>query len=286
METLKLTEKRMQMLLPENIKNSDVLTTNDKKVLGAIMNAYATLEIVKNTGYYVCPNEALRNITGIKQNSLIESIQNLIDCKLITREVGERYTKGKRPKASIYRVVWENIKKPVVKKTFDELFSTYLDAPKIKVGTIDIDSDIDNDIDNEIDIDTVTDDETIIEDKEYNNILKNNIYNKKDNLNNILKKEDKMNSKKDNIKEDKTIDKPKNYKELGDYLRKRVNEGLKQCKTSQDIQQLKEEIIKELNNDFNYIPSYTNCLFSLNSYFSNKIEELSPSLTVIEVKGI
>ena len=280
MERIKLTDAEYNMLLPDNIKNSDVISANAKKLLATILNYYRLNPIVKETGYLVCSNAVMRQSVGIKYNDMLKARDELVCYELISLKVGKKWKAGQDKVATQYYVRWDNIKKELKRKDFDELFSTYLDATKTEVGTTTITTtnSITTTTTNSTTF-TDTNTKTIFEDKEYKNILKNNINN------NILKIESKMNLK-DNIKEDKTIDKPKNYKELGDYLRKRVNEGLKQCKTSQDIQQLKEEIIKELNNDFNYIPSYTNCLFSLNSYFSNKIEELSPSLTVIEVKGI
>ena len=277
MERIKLTDAEYNMLLPDNIKNSDVISANAKKLLATILNYYRLNPIVKETGYLVCSNAVMRQSVGIKYNDMLKARDELVCYELISLKVGKKWKAGQDKVATQYYVRWDNIKKELKRKDFDELFSTYLDATKTEVGTTTITTtnSITTTTTNSTTF-TDTNTKTIFEDKEYKNILKNNINN------NILKIESKMNLK-DNIKEDKTIDKPKNYKELGDYLRKRVNEFL-------------EYVLENYQNQNILIVTHAGNGIQIRCYFegdppdgdygSYKIEELSPSLTVIEVKGI
>ena len=50
--------------------------------------------------------------------------------------VGRRRVEGEKPTASVYRVKWENLTRPVKKKeTFEELFSEFLKPSETPLGT-------------------------------------------------------------------------------------------------------------------------------------------------------
>lgn len=175
MKAIRITEERQNQILPKNIKDTDVLSENAKKTLATIMNYYAVLEIVKTSGFLVCPNTVLREAVGIRKNDLLSAVQELIECCLITREIGKRRTEGEKGTASVYRVIWENLTRPVKKKeTFEELFSEFLKPSETPLGTADtvsvsvtvsdtntdIEADSDSEVDTDVDIETEDEFET------------------------------------------------------------------------------------------------------------------------------
>jgi len=157
MKAIVITEERMNEVLPQNIKDTDVISINAKKVLATIMNYFLLLEKVKEQGYVFLSNQFLRQSACIKQEYLLNAIRELIEYKLINREVGKVWSEGERHTASKYIVIWNNLTKPLKKKTFEELFSEFLKPSETPMGTTVIDTVTvsDSDIDLEKDIDTV-----------------------------------------------------------------------------------------------------------------------------------
>ena len=185
MNVLKITDERIDAILPKSIKDSDVLSNNDKKVLGAILHYFLILDKAKENKYIILTNEDLRKTVCIRKTSVLSSVQNLIEMKLIKRECGKTWKKGKKPQASKYYVNWSNLKKPLKKLEFEDLFSDFISS-ETPLGTIDIDTDIDTDkapVDdvtevtlhenNKIkNINIKTSDEVTLQDEEVNNNLK------------------------------------------------------------------------------------------------------------------
>ena len=163
MKAIRLTDERMAEVLPSEIKNTDVLSNNAKKTLAAIMNYFAILNIAKTSKYLVCPNSVLREAVGIRNNELINAVQELIECDLIERQVGHKRVEGEKAMASTYVVKWPNLVKPIKKRnTFEELFSEFLKSSETPLGTTD--TDIDTDAVSDTVTDIVTDIDTEVED--------------------------------------------------------------------------------------------------------------------------
>lgn len=131
MKVIRLTDERYNTLLPNHIKDSDVISLEAKKILASLLNYYIILDIVKNTGFLIIPNGVLRESAGIGNDNFLTSIQELIECDLIKRECGRRRRKGEKSTASSYTVLFENLKKPLHKKqSFEELFADFFKDPK------------------------------------------------------------------------------------------------------------------------------------------------------------
>ena len=150
MNVIKISDERINAILPKHINDCDVLTKNDKKVLAAILHYFLVLDKAKVNKYVILTNEDLRKTVGIRKADVLSSVQKLIELNLIIRECGKTWTQGEKPKASKYYIIWDNLKKPVKKPTFEDLFSSFLSS-ETPMGTIDIDTDIDTD--KELDID-------------------------------------------------------------------------------------------------------------------------------------
>lgn len=116
MEKTKFEE--MMDRLPSNIKETEVLRFQSKKVLAALLELYLHSSGAKETKLVIASNSLLRKISGVKSNDLLSSLNQLEDYSLITRKVG----KSERGVASEYAIHFKNLIKPLKEKSFEELF--------------------------------------------------------------------------------------------------------------------------------------------------------------------
>lgn len=112
--------------LPSNIKETDILRLPTKKVLAALLELLLHSEARESRVIYA-PNARLRKLSGISSNDLLPSIEQLIDYDLITRKVGTVRKEGEKSEASEYTINIKKLKEPLVEKTFDDLFSEFLE---------------------------------------------------------------------------------------------------------------------------------------------------------------
>lgn len=112
--------------LPSNIKETDILRLPTKKVLAALLELLLHSDARESRVIYA-PNSRLRKLSGISSNDLLPSIEQLIDYDLITRKVGTVRKEGEKSEASEYTINMKKLKEPLVEKTFDDLFSEFLE---------------------------------------------------------------------------------------------------------------------------------------------------------------
>jgi len=308
METISVNEKRMEQVLPTNIKESDLVTKNAKKVLATIINYYFVLDEPKRLGYLYMNNETLRESCQIKKKSMLEAVQELIELGLIRRERGEKWTKGKKPTASRYYVNWNDLKKPIQKKTFEDLFDNFMQEfhPQEGLGPIDIDIELDLDLDKEIDkekeIELEKDKEKEINlgiNKEINKVVNNTVTNtvKSDNkinnidnininnnlLNNNITYNNKIEEKENiiinnNIKEKEPLEvevkEVKTLKDLTDYFNSKLKNVIPTVQNEKELQELQEQLLEELRTVWSHIPSFSNVKYVIKHAVEKKFEKL------------
>lgn len=112
--------EKMYDRLPDNIKNSDLLSLQSKKTLAALLELLLHSK-ANSTGVIYTTNKMLRRLAGINSNNLLDALNELKDYDLITRKVGAGYGN-----ASEYTINVSILKKPLVKKGFDELFNKFM----------------------------------------------------------------------------------------------------------------------------------------------------------------
>lgn len=123
MEKTKFEE--MMDRLPSNVKDSDVLRLESKKILAALLELLLHSE-AKNSGIIYVGNGMLRRLSGVGSNNLLSGIQQLEDYELVTRIKGSvRKVQTEKGQASEYRINFKKLKEPIVEKTFDDLFSQF-----------------------------------------------------------------------------------------------------------------------------------------------------------------
>lgn len=123
MEKSKFEE--MMDRLPSNVKESDVLRLESKKILAALLELLLHSE-AKQSGVIYVGNSMLRKLSGVGSSNLLSGIGQLIDYELITRVKGSvRKVQTEKGQASEYRINFKKLKEPIVEKTFDDLFSQF-----------------------------------------------------------------------------------------------------------------------------------------------------------------
>lgn len=123
MEKTKFEE--MMDRLPSNVKDSDVLRLESKKILAALLELLLHSE-AKKSGIIYVGNSMLRKLSGVGSNNLLSGIQQLEDYELVTRIKGSvRKIQTEKGQASEYRINFKKLKEPIVEKTFDDLFSQF-----------------------------------------------------------------------------------------------------------------------------------------------------------------
>lgn len=120
--------------LPSNIKETEILRLSTKKVLAALLELLLHSEARESRVIY-CQNSRLRKLSGVSSNELLPSLQQLIDYDLITRKVGTVRKEGEKCEASEYTINLKKLKEPLVEKTFDDLFSEFLDEDEETLET-------------------------------------------------------------------------------------------------------------------------------------------------------
>lgn len=120
--------------LPANIKETEVLRYSTKKVLAALLELLLHSEARESRIIY-CGNPRLRKLSGVGSQELLPAIDQLIDYDLITRKVGTVRKEGEKGEASEYTINLKKLKEPIVEKTFDDLFSEFLDEDEESLET-------------------------------------------------------------------------------------------------------------------------------------------------------
>lgn len=120
---MKITEKRMEELLPQNIQESE-LSLGTKKVLSALLDWYLNSE-ARNTGVVIISNKKLCAIACVSADTLQSAIRDIDEYGLGRREVGTGLKN-----ASKYYLDFEALTKPLKRKTFFDLFSLKNEEPK------------------------------------------------------------------------------------------------------------------------------------------------------------
>ncbi|MBP5421172.1 MAG: hypothetical protein J6Y78_01890 [Paludibacteraceae bacterium] len=247
MEKEKLLEQ-----LPENIANSVELSDDSKRVLGALLYWLLNSKAYE-TGVLFISNAKLRSIAGMKQNYMLDAISELKEFGLIDRKVG-----GERGCASEYTIYWDNLKKPLKKKSFEDKFSKFFDKGKSL----------------ETPLGTTLHNISLHNNTYHNNSLHNNTY-QDSSFENIIEEKTDNNIKIDSIeimKKEEEIEKPRNLKELGDFFKNKVISKAKECERIEDFFNLETEMEEELDK-YQFIEGYKNCLYSIKDYISRKIED-------------
>lgn len=245
MEIVKITKERMSQILPQTVKDSD-LSVYAQKVLATIINYHLINEKVRTTGFLAINNEDLRESAGVGKNYLIGALRELIECKLIERKAGTKWKAGEQKRASEYRLILENLKKPIKKPSSDELLEMLFSTPSEPLCTGDSPTNTNSILNSISETITDTDSETISD-----SVLDTDTF------------------------LEKMVEKPKNLKELNDYFIQRMEEETKGKDLSvDDLNSLETKLEAELEEEFTDIPMYKNIVYLIRGSMEKKREKL------------
>jgi hypothetical protein len=258
----KVKEEELLSYLPSNIVETELLSKQAKRVLGALHH-WILHSRAQETKRIIIGNSGLATIAGVSSDgkNFNGYIDELINYGLIKRKVGKRRTAGEKNQASEYFICWNALEEPLVKVSKDELLADF----KRSTGFIDKNSIVQNSIDKnsldkyrkdknsivEISKDKFSKDENIKEENDINN----------DNI--ITLKEDFLKPINNNIKEDDGFDfYYKHYYEID------------QIKNKKEL----EELINKIEEDRKIMKPNPNGEHTilLNKLLQEKEEELSP----------
>lgn len=239
MEIVKITKERMQQVLPKTIKDS-CLSNQAKKLLATIINYHLVNNKAKEAGFLAINNEDLRASATIGKEYFRAAIQELVECKLIYRKAGKKWSSAEKNTASEYYIIKENLTKPVHKPTTDELLEQLFTSPVpqnseiVPTNTITIS-----------DTNTITISETnTISDTDTDTLSESY----SDSMSHLDIEEGTDNKKR-----------PRNHKELQDYFKQRMIDECdkKKIKSIEELNEIQEVLKTELD-EFNDITGYQN----------------------------
>jgi hypothetical protein len=133
---MKITKERVEQILPQNIKETTLLSDNAKNVLAMMMHSLLVAKGAQDSGVLVISNNRLRALLEMNRDYMLNAIRELEEYELVTRIVGKTRTEGEPSTASEYHFNWDNIyNKPLNKKTSEELFSKFFKPSGTPSGT-------------------------------------------------------------------------------------------------------------------------------------------------------
>jgi len=225
--------------LPTNIKETEVLRLSSKKVLAALLELLLHSEARESRIIY-CGNPRLRKLSGIDMKELLPSIEQLIDYDLITRKVGKVRIKGEKGVASEYTINFKKLKEPLIEKSFDDLFSEFLDGESLEMP---INTTITTSITNSISTSTTNSISSTTSIENTNPIANSN----------QIESSTSLQHQEQNQVE---LERPCSFKELMDYFIQRME---KECKDKNldELNEIQESLKDELDS-FNEIRGYKN----------------------------
>ena len=133
---MKISKERVEQILPQNIKDSTLLTENAKNVLAALMHCLLVSKGAEESGFLIKGNKELRELLEMNRDYMMDALRELEEYDLIKRIQGKTRKQGEKAQASEYHFNWDNIfDKPLKKKTSEELFQKFRKSSGTPSGT-------------------------------------------------------------------------------------------------------------------------------------------------------
>lgn len=238
MKIIKLTNERYAQLLPQNIKDAEdsLLSANAKKVLASLMDYRATLNVTAKSNSIIISNENLSKSAKLSGENTLKAVRELCEMQLVKRIIGKRRTKGEKPQASEYELLFENFLKPLKKPDFNDFLTRFM-KEKDEVVLTNTNTDSDTNTDTNIDYvsDSVSD---YVSDSVSDNVNDSN------NTNNNLPSINSIHVKTIHSQ----VEKEKDSKEKeSENFRNEVRKELEHCKTEREVYAVKGNIVGRLN---------------------------------------
>ena len=122
---MNITKEQVEELLPQTVKDTDVLTEDAKNVFAVLLNSLLVSKGAEDTGVLVMPTDRLKSCIGWGIERIMKAIWELERYELVTRIPGKPRTSGEKATATKYIFHWDVIDKPIVRKTHNDLFTKF-----------------------------------------------------------------------------------------------------------------------------------------------------------------
>ena len=122
---MNITKEQVEELLPQTVKDTDVLTEDAKNVFAILLNSLLVSKGAEDTGVLVMPTDRLKSCIGWGIERIMKAIWELERYELVTRIPGKPRTSGEKATATKYIFHWDVIDKPIVRKTHNDLFTKF-----------------------------------------------------------------------------------------------------------------------------------------------------------------
>lgn len=133
---MKISQERVEQILPQNIKDTTLLTENAKNVLAVLMHCLLVSKGAEESGFLIKGNKELRELLQMNRDYMMDALRELEEYDLIKRVQGKTRKQGEKAQASEYHFNWDNIfDKPLKKKTSEELFQRFRKSSGTPSGT-------------------------------------------------------------------------------------------------------------------------------------------------------
>ena len=133
---MKISQERVEQILPQNIKDTTLLTENAKNVLAVLMHCLLVSKGAEESGFLIKGNKELRELLQMNRDYMMDALRELEEYDLIKRVQGKTRKQGEKAQASEYHFNWDNIfDKPLKKKTSEELFQKFRKSSGTLSGT-------------------------------------------------------------------------------------------------------------------------------------------------------
>lgn len=133
---MKISQERVEQILPQNIKGATLLTENAKNVLAVLMHCLLVTKGAEESGFLIKGNKELRELLQMNRDYMMDALRELEEYDLIKRVQGKTRKQGEKAQASEYHFNWDNIfDKPLKKKTSEELFQRFRKSSETPIGT-------------------------------------------------------------------------------------------------------------------------------------------------------
>ena len=241
MKVIKLTNERYSQLLPTNIKDADdsLLSANAKKVLASLMDYRATLNVTAKSNSIIISNENLSKSAKLSGENTLKAVRELCEMQLVKRIIGKRRTKGEKPQASEYELLFENFLKPLKKPDFNDFLTRFMkEKDEFVLTNTNTDSDTNSDTNTDTNIDYVSDSVS----DSVSDYVSDNV-NDSNNTNNNLPSINSIHVKTIHSQ----VEKEKDSKEKeGENFKNKVRKELEHCKTEVEVYEVRGRISDEL----------------------------------------
>jgi hypothetical protein len=133
---MKISKERVEQILPQNIKDSTLLTENAKNVLAGLMHCLLVSKGAEESGFLIKGNKELRELLEMNRDYMMDALRELEEYDLIKRIQGKTRKQGEKAQASEYHFNWDSIfDKPLKRKTSEELFQRFRKSSRTPSGT-------------------------------------------------------------------------------------------------------------------------------------------------------